>query len=381
MSVVHIALVGGQTMPVYLAIRESRAESFILLHSSSTKSAADIMAADIKQDIGKPVELIELDPIDCFGVIPKLDELLCRNECNEVEFNISSGTKPWSIAVAMLSEKYQNLELLYVDQSCRIYNYHDSSTKESVPMHIADIFKFNQTRVQDFTQFSDYTGEDLDLLPEVKKVREKYPEQFNAVTIPTKQNRNMFTYNRLGRVCDQNTYSEITWDKNKDGRQYVNLYMVARNGRHETFEFMSPHAFNMITSSGWFEYEIASWLSSWSACREVWMNVVFPYNNRNPKNEIDIIANVGNKLLFVECKTQVFDYTDIDKFTSAVKNYGGLGAKAIFITQENMKAQAIEKCDTNKIAHYSLLDAKRCPRGKKALFKMLNDIMSENNAR
>lgn len=381
MSIVHIALVGGQTMPVYLAIRESRADEFILLHSSATKMAADTIAADIRSDIDRPVELVRLDPTDCFGVIAKLDELLHRNENNKIEFNISSGTKPWSIAAAMLAEKYKNLELLYVDQSCRLYNYQNSSVKELSSMHIAEIFKFNQTKVQGFAKFSDYTEEDLDLLSDIKKIREKYPEQFNALTIPTKQNKNSFINNRLGNVIDQNTYSEINWDKNKGGRQYVKLYMVARNGSHATFEFTSPHAFDMITSSGWFEYEVANWLSSWKACREVWMNVIFPYNNKNPKNEIDIIVNVGNKLLFVECKTKIFDNTDIDKFTSAVKNYGGLGAKAIFITQENMKAQGIEKCDTNKIAHYSLLDEKRCQRGKKALFNILDAIMSENNVK
>lgn len=84
MSTVHIALVGGQTMPVYLAIRESRADEFILLHSSATKMAADTIAADIRSDIDRPVELVRLDPTDCFGVIAKLDELLHRNENNKI---------------------------------------------------------------------------------------------------------------------------------------------------------------------------------------------------------------------------------------------------------------------------------------------------------
>lgn len=78
-------------------------------------------------------------------------------------------------------------------------------------------------------------------------------------------------------------------------------------------------------------------LSKWKDCEDVWMNVVFPYDNSNPKNEIDVVAKIGNKLLFIECKVQVFDNTDIDKFKSAVRNYGGMGAKAVFITQQRIK--------------------------------------------
>ena len=73
-------------------------------------------------------------------------------------------------------------------------------------------------------------------------------------------------------------------------------------------------------------------LSSWEYAKEIIMNANFPYKNNNPKNEIDIIVNTGNRLLFVECKTQINDITDIDKFRTAVKNYGGMGCKALFIT-------------------------------------------------
>lgn len=72
------------------------------------------------------------------------------------------------------------------------------------------------------------------------------------------------------------------------------------------------------------------------------MNVEFPYKNNLPKNEIDIIVNTGDKLLFVECKTRICDNTNIDKFSAAVKNYGGMASKALFVSNMPMDDKPIE---------------------------------------
>lgn len=390
MSVVHIALVGGQTMPVYLAARESKADKFVLVHSSSTQKTAERLRKDISADYGKQVDMLELDPNDYFKADEQLKQLLENYAGCTVEVNISSGTKPWTVAVAKLSEKYKNVELIYVDQNSRIYNYaKDSVAKDSVKnidnMSISEIFKFNQTTVQSYVKMTDYTEDDLDQLKEIKAARRKYSRQFNDLTIPRKDNqklKNAFQFNKTGNYVDERTQSEIEWNKDMDGEQYVRMYVIGYGGHHEEFEFQSPHAFDMAVTSGWFEYEVAEILSHWKTqCPEIWMNIVFPYNNRNPKNEIDVIVNAGTKLLFVECKTQINDNTDIDKFASAVKNYGGMGAKALFITEQEMTAQAVEKCETNKIAHFSLIDGNHKQRSRKSLFELLDTIMPENNAR
>ena len=380
MSVVHIALVGGQTMPVYVAIKESVADKFVLVHSSSTKAQADCLLRDIESKCGKPVVLIELEPNDYLSAKAQFELIIPEYEESTIEVNISSGTKPWTVAVAKLSEKYDNVELIYVDQNSRIYNYKTGITKDIIDLSTEDIFRFNQTAVQSFVSLDDYTEQDLEVLSKIKLVRNRYINQFNALTIPTKKNlHNALTYNKEGRFVDDTSSSEIVWNKNVDGEQYVRLYFA---GRHEEFEFQSPHAFDMTVTSGWFEYEVADILAKWKKhSLEIWMNVVFPYNNKNPKNEIDVIVNVGNKLLFVECKIQVKDKTDIDKFASAVKNYGGMGAKALFLTQQNMPEQAIEKCETNKIAQFSLVDENNHQRKRKELFDLLDKIMFENNAR
>ena len=101
------------------------------------------------------------------------------------------------------------------------------------------------------------------------------------------------------------------------------------------------------------EVKIAKLLSNIYPKENIYMNCRF-INNGTAQNEVDIIINTGNKLLFVECKTQITNTTDIDKFSTVVENYGGKSSKALFITDAKMSESVIRKCDKFNIAHFSL---------------------------
>ncbi len=388
-NLIHIALIGGQTMPIYLALRETEAGKVLLIHSAETKQQAEKVRTDISfEKPDRSVELIEIKPYDYRQIREAIENLLDSLAAYTVEVNVSGGTKPWCIVFGMLAGTHKNLQLLYVDQNSVIYNYATSESHNLAgSLSIAEIFRLNQTVVSNHTTFDAYTETDLDVLERVKSIRRKYPKTFNVLTIPNKKDKNRYANNIKDAIADPTSCSEIRWDKKYQSaesattQQYVLLYFVDKCGRHEEFELISPHAFNLVTSSGWFEYELATILHKWSACKEVWLNTIFPYDNKMPKNEIDIIAMVEQKLLFVECKTQVFDNTDIDKFAAAVKNYGGLGAKAIFITQQNMSTNAIDKCETNGIAHFSLFDGANKSVKYKELYDLLKKLVQTSNTR
>ncbi len=390
-KIVHIALVGGQPMPVYLGLRETDAGRVILVHSASTKNQADRIKSDISNEKLCPiVELLELEPYDYSRIRNKIEILLESLADYEVEANVSGGTKPWSIVFGMLTATYRNLHLLYVDQNCVVYNFATCEAHNlSDQLSIAEIFRYNQTRVHSYTTLDSYTEEDQEVLMKIKTIRDKHIKIFNALLIPDRKYKNRFANNIKDTVVDPISCSEIRWDKRYSSddsgviQQYVRLYFLGKCGHHEEFELISPHAFDLVTSSGWFEYEVASKLKIWlgQRCKEVWMNVIFPYDNKNPKNEIDAIALIDNKLLFVECKTRVYDKTDIDKFASAVKNYGGLGSKAIFITNNDMGDQAREKCKTNDIASFSFYDKNNRNTSKKDLLRILRITIENGNTR
>ncbi len=387
-KIVHIALVGGQTMPIYMCLRESKAEKVILIHSSSTKWRAEKIQSDLLPECPQRFfELIDLDPLDYEVIKERVSAIYDAYSEWNVEVNLTSGTKPWTIAFSMLSAKYDNVQLYYSDQNNVIYNYNSCEKHTSGSLSIAEIFRYNQSEVKSYVSLSEYTEKDMHVLRQVQSIRKRYYKVFNNLANP--RARNAEFEKTAGVISDLESYSEMEWNKNffvpgdKTTLQYVRFFLTDKCGSHEELELCSSHAFDIVTFSGWFEYEVALMLSKWKNCEDVWMNVVFPYDNRNPKNEIDVVAMIGNKLLFVECKIQVFDNTDIDKFTSAVKNYGGMGAKAVFITQQRIKKEAMEKCNTNEIDFFSFCDDNNRMKqnNEKELCEKLGRIMQISNPR
>jgi hypothetical protein len=99
------------------------------------------------------------------------------------------------------------------------------------------------------------------------------------------------------------------------------------------------------------------------------------------KNEVDIIVDAGTKLLFVECKTQVKNSTDVDKFASVVRTYGGLGSKALFVTYSPMVPEALEKCVEKGIAVFDCQGLLKKDKEKRvpSLKKMIDGILKSSN--
>lgn len=384
MKKLHIALVGAQTMPIYIGILESYADKFILIHSTQTKSNAEIIARYINRD---NTVLFELPAWDFPKMKDRIDGLLAEYKDWRIEANISGGSKPWGFMFSMLAFEYSNMSLFFVDQSCMIHNISDLTSRMAKPLDggIRQILEFNQILESNqassvtHVDLTSYGEKDVSILTEITRYRKKYPKIFNNLTIPKRGIQKRYQNNKMDTIVDDQSQSEISWDI-RGPEQKVKLTFINRLGNTDVVTFQSPHAFDMVVSSGWFEYEIAKCLELWTEAKDIWLNSVFPYRNNTPKNEIDIIVNVGYKLLFVECKTKIFDYTDIDKFRSAVKNYGGLSSKAIFISLESMDAKTIEKCETNGIDYFSL-DGKPAVEMKKALFAKLNTIMGVSNTK
>jgi hypothetical protein len=96
-------------------------------------------------------------------------------------------------------------------------------------------------------------------------------------------------------------------------------------------------------------------------------------------NEVDIIVNTGKKLLFVECKTQVFNSIDIDKFATVIRNYGGLGSKGLLVTDAKLRSNVKEKCNKSGILTFSFKNTYNFNvNPKKLLFKLENEWLNIN---
>lgn len=370
---VQIALVGGQMMPVCIGLLEGKPDLALLVYSSITKGQAEKIAG---MGLGQ-TEMRLFAPVDITSIMASAGNLLNEFADDEVTVNLTSGTKSWAIAFTLLSQGRKNVELIYVDQNCTFYNYTTGTKWQTqVTLSMEQIMNMNGQVAKKHILLSEYTDDDLHTLKEVKELRNRATKQFNQLTIPDKSwSKHLSGSNRGIHQLPDGSY--VQWSKSDH-----NVHLSVNKGKYWIDKiFDSPHSFNIVFNSGWFEYEVAKLVSRWSHAEEVWMNVVYPYRGGQAKNEIDVLVNTGTKMLMIECKTQIFDNTDIDRFHTAVKNYGGLGCKALFVTESPMKPMPKEKCADSQILTFSMSDYSSKEEACKQLFEMLDHELFNINAK
>ena len=379
MKKIHITLVGGQTMPVILGIIESKADKVLLIHSSgSRKELERVKQYLLERNLYSGDNLIseEIDAVD-FYLVDAAAKAIFERYCDyEIEINISSGTKPWSIVFDRISKEYPNANTIYLDQNSNIYSLANYS---KIPIQskfsTSEILEINNKRTDNFLELTSFTEEDLKTMQMVKEIRNLNHEDFNFLTILNKDTKRIFYSNNEGEIFSSFSQSSISWNKNDN----TVIITIQKNEKIKIYKLSSPNVMSLVFNAGWFEYEIAVLLSKWKYAKDVWLNVSFPSKTGVDKNEVDIIVNIGTKLLFVECKTQISQITDIDKFRTVVKNYGGMGCKSLFITDAKMTQAAKEKCDESDILTFSLSDSNLYLSSEQALFMMLESAIFNIN--
>lgn len=383
MAKIHITLVGGQPAPVYHGIVATKPDKVIFIYSDESRDVVDVL----KKEINVLVE--EQQPLDPTNPV----EILCRAETlakkyaeDEVTVNISSGLKSWSHLFGITFDKQPNAAVVYMDQNNILWNYRTMQSMSDFEFDMHTLFRlYGNSLENNYRKLSDYTEEDDRIVEKIEKIRLFNVDSFNAlVALLDGKKGNRLKHSPKGRFQLEDERNFVEWSKKGNNQSHdrvvLSLFHLSKGQRK--WELVSPNAINLVFNSGWFEYKVAKLLSSWEKAKEVCLNCRFPFKQNLDKNETDIIVNTGTKLLFVECKTQIAKTTDIDKFRSVVKTYGGTGSKGLFVTKEKMSDVARAKCAENAILSFSFKDAENWNlQPEKALALLLDNELSNINTK
>jgi hypothetical protein len=367
MKKIHIALVGAQPVPIYNGIRYINPDKVVYIYSEDTRDALK----RLEEEVNIESEKIKLNPVEMTDIEKNVQELADSFSNNDISINISGGTKAWTYFFIEHFGKKQNATIFYVDQNNTIWDM-TNKTKTPIPFDMDSHFRLYGNPLKHYVKFADYTEADFKSMQTLERMRRKNYEDFNNLTTQlSKKWANKLTNQKNGKFpLDNGSYVE--WEK----EEFVRLVLKTRLGFEEQ-KLESPNAVSLAFNSGWFEYKIARMISKWKHSKEIRMNCIFPprfdgkENIKFPKNEVDIIVDTGFKPLFVECKTKIFSSNDIDKFRTVVKNYGGMGSKALFVTEVKMTDTQKEKCEESGIISFSLQDEHRRLPVEIALYQLL----------
>lgn len=365
----HIALVGGQPYPVYRGIIDHQPDEIILVCSEGSEKQAEILKREIKNKTTAKISIELFAPVDLSKIRNKISNLIRSiHEEDEVVVNLSSGTKPWSILFYEYFCQMEDARCIFIDQNNLLWDFTDNQSRPlNASLTLDETFGLNNIKVRNHRNLEDFSKEDIKTAKAIRDLRHKWPKEFKDLTEYLGSHPNLSSYTK--------DLSSLSWDP---GTKTAHFLLANKKGRADECQFSSPKVFHLLFKTGWFELEVAQFLSEWEYAKEVWLNCELTNLESEKKstiNEIDIIVNTSEKLLFVECKTQVFNGTDIDKFGNAVKNYGGLASKRIFITDAIMKEEAQNKCAQAKIPFFAMGEMRDDESKKKMFFKFLSKEM------
>lgn len=364
MKNIHITLVGGQPSPVHAGIKYINPDEIVFICSEQTYEDAEKIKK-MYSSIECKIETI--NPNHLGKIHKKVIEIYERYKDLNISINLTSGTKSWSL---ILYEVFANTEakIILVDQNSRIWDFRE---KTSVELNNEMNELFINGIPKSYTRFSDYTKEDVAMINDICELKSINAPMFFALISDARMKQNQILFQRGENILE--------WKKSEKA-----YYFTLKNkidGMLITKVLKSENIKHLLINAGWFEYKVASMISRMPNVKEVITNCSFNASNNAPKNEIDIIAHIGNKLLFVECKVQINTITDIDKFSKAARNFGGLGCKTLFVTNEKKTKVALEKCNDNDVIEFSLTNYKNDEEQIDALSKILQREMNTSNAR
>ena len=381
MRKVHITLIGGQPAPVYNTIAALSPDYIVYIYSDSTRQQLN----NIKSIITTGNEELKFDPTDVHRIKAETEQLAQRFSGDEVTVNISGGLKSWAYWFGIIFTGCPNASIVYIDQNNILWNYRTMEGIHIADLDILTLFRLHSNPIENnYTDYKDYTTADNCVLPNIEEIRCFDFQQFNTLTtVLTKENALKVRNDREGyfeNPAQPETFIEWKKGNDEDINGEVTISIKKKNGKAKRWTLSSPHIIDLIFNAGWFEYKVATMISQWSKAKEIFLNCRFPLRKGVDKNEVDILVNTGTKVLFVECKTQIANTVDVDKFANVIKKYGGSGSKGLFVTDAPMNEVAIKKCEESGILGFSLQGVKLFS-PEKALMMLLDSEIGRINAK
>jgi hypothetical protein len=364
----HITLIGGQLIPVYQGIAEFKSDLVVLVHTKETSKEVIHLSDMLETEVKK----LEVKPVDLHDIHSKLSRLFDNKE-NEISVNITSGTKIMSLVLFQLASEHPKAVPFYIDQNHQLYDFKQAKKRDlQTNIDTIDLFRVTGYPLKSFRRYEDIYDKEFSYISDIKQLIKANPSEYFRLLKQVNKRPDLIEF-----FTEKGSHLKYHPKEKK-----CDITLKQRNKSNFIHQsFLLPNLNSYLFNTGWFEIEIAKVLKNWKHTQDIIIQAKVPYETGSDKNEIDIIVNTGKKLLFVECKLQVNDIKDIDKFRNVVKNYGGLGTKSILITQQEIKRNVAEKCQDNGIIYFNYTEQTEnsLMRVEDALFLLLEEELSTIN--
>ena len=337
MKKIQIALVSKETLPVFYLINELRPDEVFLIGTLQTAREMDIIES-ISKKIGIPCHKLTTkadDVQDCMQRREKV-HLINGDDCDYC-YNLTCGTKLMAFGAMICSQRH-HARAVYAGTDSYIYLSDFEKHSFSHLLDTETIISLQGQKVKGKTLYH-YDADRTACANEIRNFIENHIRSYGILM------KQFLQYQQLPNPFES---GKLRYYR-RNGRLTVEYDDV------EVFSSDYPGVFTMLFEGRWWETQVADAIAKWAGKdKEIWTGVRFEPNDKmkgNDKNEIDVLVNIGNALLFVECKSGSFSQDNIYKLSSVFKTYGSYKSKGVIVSYRNnaIKPDFVEKARDERV--------------------------------
>lgn len=333
----QIILLGKDITSVYHGIKEFAPDCIHLLFTEQTRHIAEPMYKLLPDSIQR--FCYHTAPYNGNQVID-ICRSIHREHAGTFTYHLSEGTKPMMLAAFQVARE-QDARAFYLTQLGELIWL---ETFEKVSMHSQldneEILYLSGNTLSSYHDIKQLKLEDVWASTQIKNFIENHPHEHARI----QKFFGIFCHRQVSRLpTSQLLASELRF-KQKDGS-----LLITQRGQM-LLRLPQPNAVNLFFKGSWWETLVANQVRLWSEGKknppEVWQNVLFQTEKKEQqtKNEVDVLVNNIQKLIFIECKSGLVTQNDIYKIDGVRETYGGDISRAVLASYHTVDDSIREKC-------------------------------------
>lgn len=361
---IHITLLGKEVLPVYYPIKQFRPDIVYIIGTEQNRSLAERLKHQLTRGqegevgeampLSKEVEIIYTEAFDYNDINAKCRKIYKDHSelsGDSFMFNLTGGTKIMALAAFAVACE-NGSKVIYTD-STTIKTIYPNRIEE-IPLEcrlvLHEIIALHGQKILAATK---YDPREVDEAENIRKFILENREVYENIRGWIKN------YNNQEAIPNEfslkGEFKFTCGKKNNSG----NRTMIIEDGYdHQILKISCKDPKSLLLKGVWWEILVAKSIASISDEYVVWQNVKFrqvkDIEGEAVKNEVDILVNIGTKLLFVECKSGTFNSSHLQKCRTVKSLYGGEKSKAVLVSAspadyKDKKSLLFENADDNNV--------------------------------
>lgn len=345
---VYITILGKEVLPVYYPIEVfSVTEIYVIGTEENHNGNVYASLENYCKSQGYKIHFIQVEAYNILSTMTECERIHSMfDKDTEFLYNITGGTKIMALGAYRIAIN-NNASIIYTNSK----EYIDLNTYEtkhlSCRLSNEAIFKLQGQELKSYTKWDNSNEYESIIASRMIRVfiighyseyKELSDHFLQYQIIPNSYQTRSLSY----------SFIDGQLQVEKDGIEILSIY--------------SSNAKELLFRGRWWECLVAEAISNWSNGQyEIWHSVVFKTTNStyvHPqynilKNEVDILVNIGNTIVFVECKSGSLTQNEIFKMDYIKKTYGSDKSKSVLITFRPLNADLKNKAIESRISFIS----------------------------